>query len=294
MKFNEYQEKSKLTNQFVDIERSLTSSIWNLTETIGMLSRLFDEKGRHQNINEVEHNKKMAEKLGDILWYVSNAANCLDLELESVALDNIEKCNKRWGNKKSNLKLFDDGYPVDQQLPRKTSFRIDEDDRGKVRVSIDLKDGGSIQLGSRVTDNSFSDDGYRFHDVIHLSFMTILGWSPVMRSLLSRKRKDNPVIDEVEDGARAANLEEAVSAMIYEQASDLDYFTREKYVPFDLLKWIERITRSLEVSNATYELWNEAIITGYSLWRETYKNKGGIIDVDLNKRQIKYRAFKND
>ncbi len=294
MDINEFQKKAKLTDQFTDKERSLMSSIWNLTETVGMLSRLYDEKGRHRDTDAAEHKEKMGKRLGDALWYLSNAASGLDIELEKIALDNLEKCQKRWGKKKRDLKLFDESYPIDQQLPRKTTFRIEEDKQGKVRVSIDLKDGGPIQLGARVTDNSYSEDGYRFHDVIHLTFMTILGWSPVMRALMSRKRKNRPEIDEVEDGARAINLEEAVSAMIYEHAREVKYFEHEKYVSFDLLKWIERITRGLEVSNLTYELWNEAITTGYAIWRETYKNKGGFIDVDLNKRQIKYRKFEHE
>ena len=38
-------------------------------------------------------------------------------------------------------------------------------------------------LGDPVTDNTHDDDGYRFHDVMHLANMAVLGWSPVMRSL---------------------------------------------------------------------------------------------------------------
>ena len=59
-------------------------------------------------------------------------------------------------------------------------------------------------IGDSLSDNAYVDDGYRFHDVMHLAHMAVLGWSPVMRNLLKLKRKSQPTIDEVEDGARAA------------------------------------------------------------------------------------------
>jgi len=291
MNFNKYQKKANSTNQFKDKEKSFASTIWNLTESVGILSRLYDEKGRLKKSETVSHNEKMANKLGNILWYISNASNSMDIKLDEIALSNLKKCKNRWGKKTKDHNLFDDNYPADQQLPRKTTFKIEEDEKGKVRVSLDLAEGGPIQLGARVTDNSFHEDGYRFHDVIHISFMTILGWSPVMRALMSRKRKSNSKIDEVEDGARAINLEEAVSAMIYEHARTVDYFKNVDTIPFDLLKWIEKITRGLEVTNRSYELWNEAILTGYSVWKKTFKNKGGYIDIDMKKRSVKYRKL---
>ena len=42
-----------------------------------------------------------------------------------------------------------------------------------------------------------------FHDVFHLAYAAVLGWSPTTRALLKIKRKSRPEIDENEDGARA-------------------------------------------------------------------------------------------
>lgn len=292
MDIKEFQKKCLETDQFDDKERSMASSIWNLTETVGIISRLYDERARLTDTNEKEYKSKMDKKFGDVLWYVANASSCLELDLEDVALANLEKCQNRWGKKKKAAKSFDDNYPADQQLPKKITFRIDQDEKGKVRMSVELKDGGEIALGARVTDNAYFEDGYRFHDVIHMSFMAVLGWSPVMRALMNRKRKSDAKVDEVEDGARAINLEEAVSALIYEHARTVDYFKEEKHVPFELLKWIEKVIRSLEVSQLTYELWNQAIIQGYSVWRQTFDMNGGYVDCDFTKRQIKYRPLK--
>ena len=45
------------------------------------------------------------------------------------------------------------------------------------------------KIGDELTDNAYKDDGYRFHDVFHSAYVAILGWSPVIRKLLKRKRK---------------------------------------------------------------------------------------------------------
>ncbi len=60
-----------------------------------------------------------------------------------------------------------------------------------------------INIGDRLTDNRLEPDDYRFHDVFHLAYAAILGWSPVLRALFKVKRKSCPKIDENQDGARA-------------------------------------------------------------------------------------------
>ena len=36
------------------------------------------------------------DELGDILWYVAEAATCLDLDLSAIAENNVEKLRKRY------------------------------------------------------------------------------------------------------------------------------------------------------------------------------------------------------
>ena len=55
------------------------------------------------------------------------------------------------------------------------------------------------KFGDPLRDNRYEDDGYRFHDIFHLSYASVLGWSPTLRALLRCKRKSDPKIDEVED-----------------------------------------------------------------------------------------------
>ena len=71
---------------------------------------------------------------------------------------------------------------------------------GKVYV---IQQCNGINIGDRLTDNKTEEDDYRFHDVFHLAYAAILGWSPVTRSLFKVKRKSDPKTDETQDGARA-------------------------------------------------------------------------------------------
>ena len=121
--------------------------------------------------------------------------------------------------------------------------------------------------------------------------MAVLGWSPVMRALMNRKRKSKSKVDEVEDGARAVNLEEALTALIYEHARTVNYFSKEDYVPFELLKWVERITRGLEVNRITYDLWSKAILDGYRVWNQVRRHKEGLVEIDMVKKTIVFKKL---
>src|SRR5260221_7295563 len=147
---------------------------------------------------------------------------------------------------------------------------------------------GNKKMGDTLTDNSYIEDGYRYHDVFHLAYAAILGWSPVLRKILSVKRKSNKTIDEVEDGARAAIIEELISALIYQNAKDHKNYNGLKIIDHHLLKTIRSVVIGLEVGVCTISEWQNAILQGYEVFRLLNKNKGGTVSVSLNKREIKY------
>jgi NTP pyrophosphatase (non-canonical NTP hydrolase) len=140
---------------------------------------------------------RIAEELGDLLWYISNVATKFELSLDDIAIGNLDKTKDRWDRarqaKREKGYSFDDGYPENERIPRTFTVTI-----------TDVKDGNSIkmrafvdgkQIGDDLTDNSYSQDGYRFHDVFHLSYAAVLGWSPVSRMMLRCKRKSNARVD---------------------------------------------------------------------------------------------------
>ena len=52
-----------------------------------------------------ERRDLIVKELGDVLWYVANVANELHLDMEEIAINNLEKLNKR----KEENKLHGDG-----------------------------------------------------------------------------------------------------------------------------------------------------------------------------------------
>ena len=222
---------------------------------------------------------RVREELGDLLWYLTNVATKHGLSLEEVASYNLTKVRGRWGPISvgtSQRRLFDDDFPPEEQLPRHMDVSIDA--KGLDRV-VTLINGN--QFGHPLRDNHYEDDGYRFHDVFHLSYAAILGWSPTIRALLKRKRKSNPRIDEVEDGGRALVIEEGIASMVFSYAERQNFLEGAVGVNYELLRTIKDMTSHLEVSRCTEGEWERAIMAGFELWRQVRDRGHGKLSADL-------------
>ena len=112
--------------------------------------------------------------------------------------------------------------PLRERLPRRFEVRIEEHSDGS-RTWVTQTFNGRL-LGDQLTDNKGRPDDYRFHDVFHVAYAVHLGWSPVLRRLMQVKRKSDPQIDENQDGARAAIIEEGVATYIFGQALERHLF----------------------------------------------------------------------
>lgn len=232
----------------------------------------------------------VAEELGDILWYIANVSTKFDLDLEKIAEDNLKKCRDRWGWRDSvqtDTYILDSHFPEHERLPRRFEVEImevSENNSVKMKAFINRK-----QIGNDLTDNSYSSDGYRFHDIFHFSYAAVLGWSPVIRSNLKLKRKSDSGIDEVEDGGRAIAIEEGISALVFSYAKDRNFLEGVDTLDDQLLKTIKNMTLHLEVSQCSLGAWEQAILSGYEVWRQVEKNQGGKVIVDLDARSIIYQ-----
>ncbi len=183
-------------------------------------------------------------------------------------------------------KFFDSTFDEMEQLPRNFTVSFNSVEVGtiaKTRVSIN-----GMQVGDFIDDNSKESDSYRFHDVFHYTFATMLGWSPCTRAMMKRKRKSDPTVDEIEDGARATITEESISLIIFNKAKRNDFFKGDKKVSQSLLNLIKEMTTTFEVSVKSKKEWENAILKGYSLFRELVKNNGGRIHFDMLKQSAIY------
>ena len=295
MDFSEYQQEALKTDQVPD--KNGDGLIIPLLGLVGEAGSLLTEYKKHLRDKDAHKLFKdcVAEELGDLLWYIANVASKFDLDLTEIAQSNLNKCRDRWGrrdlaqtNGKNTAYLFDHDFPEYERFPRTFEINITEeieDNSVKVRAFINGK-----QIGNYLTDNSYSSDGYRFHDVFHLSYVAVLGWSPVMRSNLKLKRKSNPRTDEVEDGGRAAAIEEGISALVFSYAKDHGFLEGVSEIDEQLLKIIKNMTLDLEISKCSLGDWEKAICMGYEVWRQIENNRGGIVVINMDSSFIGYKA----
>lgn len=246
----------------------------------GEAHRLFDER--------------IAEELGDALWYISTIATKCGLDLNDVAEKNLKKCRSRWDvreDRQQQLALqhhfYDSDFPQGEQLPRQLHLVIRPLAHESGNRTVVEWDGTAI--GAALTDNSYVADGYRFHDSFHFAYAATLGWSPIARSILGRQRRSDPDCDEIEDGGRAKVIEEGISALVFAYARDHAFLDGVDQVDYELLRTIRAMTAHLEVRDKTEGEWEMAILAGYSVWRQVAKYEGGILNIDLQRRSIEYR-----
>ena len=239
----------------------------------------------------------VAEELGDILWYLANLASKFDLRLEDIAAANLGKTDDRWGMPRATARtdddLLDGRDAAHQRLPRRFEIEFRPvDDPTAPEPQMQATWNGR-PFGDPLADNAYDEDGYRFHDVFHLAYAAILGWSPVCRrsKQFDCKRKDDPHKDAVEDGGRAIVTEEAIAAYVYGHARDHDWFEHVDAVDFSVLKTVRGLTADLEVRACPARDWERAILEGYRVWRQVWRNGGGVVAGDLYAATIDYRPL---
>ena len=283
----EYQSDAEATDQVPHNDgqgqESIMVPLLGLAGETGSLLSEFKKYLRQGDIYK-PFEQQVTEELGDILWYVSNIASKMGLDMEEIARLNLAKLDDRYrpegGSNQGQQILFDcqrsfdDGYPAQEKLPRtiRAEFRsVVVGPQSKLCVVLNGK-----PMGDELTDNSHVEDGYRFHDVFHLTMCCRLGWSPILRKLLGCKRKSEQQVDEVEDGARAGITEEAISSIVYGAAKDFSLFEGTDSVEFSLLRTIKSMTSSFEVRACTHREWESVILEAFAVWREMIKNDGGV------------------
>jgi hypothetical protein len=226
-------------------------------------------------------------ELGDILWYLATLVRRSGLSLSQVAILNLSKTHDRYVATDGTLAFsYDDGFPDGQRLPRRfdATFTTHVEDR-MTRCRLEIEDE---RLGALIDDNARHQDAYRFHDIFHIAHAAVLGWSPVLRSLVRVKRGFDKDTDRAEDGARAIATEEAVTAMVFQLASAWSHFKGAERVDDSILRAAQAVTTHLEVGAQPASEWERAILAGYAAWRDLRDNDGGRVRVDLDDRTVEF------
>lgn len=291
MDLNEYQRETRTTDRVPEREgNGLLVPLLGLASEAASLLAQYKKWLRDGPAHRL-YAKQVAEELGDVLWYTANLADKFDIDLESVARQNLAKTRDRFplldgSSRLTAPHLFDEGYPDGERFPTQFTAEIGPvvGDDGLERTGL-LIDGRVV--GDALRDNAYEDDGFRFHDVLHLSHLAMLGWSPAMRRLLKCKRKSNPVVDEVEDGARARVIDEGIVAFVFDYARRHNWLAGVDSIDYELLRSLRSVTAGLEVGVRSAAEWEAAILTGYAIWRPIRSRGSGKIVVDVEARVMR-------
>lgn len=291
MEFKSYQEAASKTIQNYINDKEV-NKIVPFLGIIGEAGSVITElkKSLRDGNAYTNYNNKLKEELGDVLWYVSTIATQYDMKLEDIAACNLMKIRDRFDLEHSDkFIIYDESYPTNEQFPREFEVQftiVNDNGREKVRIINNSENGK--QIGNDITDNSYLDDGYRFHDIFHFGYVAYLGWSPVVRKLMEIKRKSDNTVDENEDGARATITEEIISLYIYSYAQDHQLFKYSSSVDTEVLKTVQKLVSGIEVKNCTQKQWETAIINSYKVYDELRKNNGGRVLVSIKNRSLIY------
>ncbi|MEZ6036560.1 MAG: nucleoside triphosphate pyrophosphohydrolase family protein [Planctomycetota bacterium] len=289
MDFEEYQANAAKTDDLPD-ESALLVAFLGIGGEAGSLLTEYKKRLRDGSAHE-RFSAAVTEELGDILWYVSTVASRLHLDLSEIAITNLAKTADRWGDPDADdlagltPLMPDANYPAHERLPRQMRIRFEEASEGGRKI-VRLFDESGSGVGNHLRDNAYEDDGYRYHDAMHLAHVALLGWSPVFRKLLQKKRKSNKMIDEIEDGGRAVVIEEAVVAFVYDYAKNHAFLDGVEKLDYNLLRTIKSLTSGLEVSRWSLKNWETAILDGFKVWRGLTRQRGGIVSYNLAERSI--------
>jgi NTP pyrophosphatase (non-canonical NTP hydrolase) len=294
---NDYQEQANRTDQRplrdsddeMTKEMALVFPLMGLGSEVGSLLTQYKKHVRDRDAHPL-FSKRVAEELGDVLWYVGNLAGKLGLDLDDVAEQNLKRIAQRWPIEGEELpaELLDDDYPPGEQLPRQTSVVFEEvKDRGRNKLQMTWN---GEPLGDPLIDMSYDEDGYRYHDAFHLTYAALLGWSPLCRALFGTKRESNQEVREIEDGARAIFIEEGLSAVIFGDAREHNFYEGVEQLESELLRSVINNVSHLEVRTRTISQWQQAILRSFEIWRLLLAHKGGIVHLDLPGRTIEFEA----
>lgn len=96
MNFNDYQERARKTAIYPDLGNNLNYVALGLCGEAGELANKVKKIMRDNDGQLTEEMRKdIYSELGDILWYLSNTCDELDVDLEGVASFNLHKLESR-------------------------------------------------------------------------------------------------------------------------------------------------------------------------------------------------------
>jgi len=126
------------------------------------------------------------------------------------------------------------------------------------------------KIGDPISSMSDRIDFHQYHDLFHVAISTILGWSPVLRKLLTVERPHKPY----EDSPRARIAEEAIAHVVSSSGEKMKaVITHKPHTPIildeselcRLIITIQTLCNQFEVSERENHEWVNLIYSYYLL-----------------------------
>lgn len=298
MDLQEYVDQAAATDRVESDERAIQVALFGIAgeagEVVSVAKKFFREGGPLPGLGN-----RVSEELGDLLWYIALLARRLGLDLNTIAQQNLNKTDALWSSTMPLPPDYDHHAYDRQKLLRRMKVKFVEDRSGAIPVVRMIPLGELAervneerdrkrklgQLGDPLDDNAAIDDGYRYHDIIHLAHATVLGWSPVLRALMGAKRKDVGERDRIEDGARAIAIEEGLAAFVFNYLEPVGF--KPDAIGWDIFKHVQRTVRGLEVASQPLIAWRSAYTQAFRIFVRLYEDKGGVVECDLDARELR-------
>lgn len=100
MELNEYQVLAMKTKKALGESFDLMHSVYGLCGEVGEYA---DAVKKHQVYGRPFDAENAIEEIGDVMWFVALAADCLGVDLNEIAERNIKKLAKRYPDRYSDL-----------------------------------------------------------------------------------------------------------------------------------------------------------------------------------------------
>lgn len=281
--------------QFSDLQRPRTLvSVGPTSHLEWVLMQLAQDVGKLIEAQRVFLKDKKKSDLypayTTVLRRMIDVANRVGIDLHDVAMANLKKTADRWpiNRDEGYPDQFDRRFPSYERLPKRMRIDIRQVDLEEDHYFVYQTCKG-IHVGDRLTDNIESSDDYRFHDVFHYAYASVIGWSPVLRAILRLKRKSDKNVDQNQDGARAILIEEGLATLIYNEAKREGFLfadVERGKLSFDLLKTVRSFVRGYEVEHVPFWVWEEAILQGFEAFRYLVANREGRVTIDYPNRKL--------
>ena len=105
MTINDYQELARRTqNAVLAPDYWVEHATWGLGSEVGEVLGLFQKTRQGHQLDR----EKVIEELGDVMWFVAELCDCVDVSMDEVAARNVEKLRKR----------YPDGFSAERSINR--------------------------------------------------------------------------------------------------------------------------------------------------------------------------------